>query len=260
MKLRYGLLLIGLMLLSWMPTTGWAQTAHQQDDSNRVTSAGTNIHTWNTGLGILVNGDTVGGVVLWKPTTVNLTSVTVCGGTNVATLYSNPTTVGSLMNGAIFVFSNLPSGGCQIVAHYDASTMTDSRIVMHDVSGVDLTNPVTGTPSCNAQSAVTTGTDLVVSGATTPAFDGSYVMGVTGSSGGSGQIPGVNEAWVQRQNSTTRESEDLVQGTAAAITAKFTASAGGDSWVTCVLALKDASAGGGGGSSARNLMMLGVGN
>jgi hypothetical protein len=173
-------------------------------------------------------------------------------------LYANPTAAGSVTRGALFVFPNVSSGTCHIIADYDGNT-TQSILMIHEASGVDTTTPVTGTPVCAGQVTPGTGTDALSSGATTPGFDGSYVSGFTANVTGAAQIPGVNESWVQRQNATTRESEDLVQGTAAAITAKFTATVVSDSWVTCVIALKDASAGGGGASAPRELMMIGVG-
>jgi hypothetical protein len=254
--MRYKLLAAFLFVaLLAMPSMGWAVAANVKNDSNRLTGT-VDPHDWTVSGGMNTTGDTVVGTVSWAPTTVNLLSVTVCG--NTATLYSNPTTDGTAARTAAFVYPNVTSGTCHIIADYDANA-TSSIIIMHEASGVDTTTPVTGTPACNGQLLVATTTDLITSGATTPAFDGSYVSGFTANNTGAGQIPGVNESWTQGVNTSTRESEYLVQGTAAAITAKFTASVANDNFVTCVVALKDASAGGGGASAPRQLMMIGVG-
>lgn len=243
----------GIVLL--LAPSVFAAASHVKSDSNRSTSAGHTSHNWSVTGGITNTGDTVVGTVFWTTPASNLTSVTVCG--NTATLHDSTVSVSTNISGRSYSYENVTAGACSIVASWDAN-VTDSRIVMHEVTGVPTSGAV-DKHVCWGQNAPGTGTDALESTAVTPASDGQYVYGATSpETAGATLTIGTNETWSQGVDQTSRESEYLVQGTAAAINAKFTTSVGTDQYVTCIITV--AASGGGGGGSSSGLMLLGVGN
>lgn len=243
--------LIVLLLCIVVPVHVWAATAHVKNQSNRKTTAGHTTHDLVVTGGMTNTGDTAVGSLNWRPTTSALTSVTVCG--NVATLYDNPTTQGTTQETANFVYSNVSSGACTITATFDAN-VTDSRIIVHEVSGTPTTTPE-DQHACNPQTNPGTGTDAITSGAVITTSNGQYIYGATYANGGVASTPGTG--FTQGENTTTQESEYLIQTSAGSIAATFTGANG--NWITCIVTLKDASAGGGGSVSSSTHLLMGVG-
>lgn len=246
----YGLVVLLIML--WGAESVLAAASHVKSDSNRSTSAGHTSHTWAVTGGVTNTGDTVVGTVFWTTPASNITSVTVCG--NTATLHDTTVSVSTNIAGRSYSYENVTAGACSIVASWDANVV-DSRIVMHEATGVPTSGAV-DKHVCNGQNGPGTATDALQSTAVTPASDGQYVYGVTSpETAGATLTIGTNETWSQGVDQTSRESEYLVQGTAASINAKFTTSVGTDQYVTCIITV--AASGGGGGVTPKG-MLLGV--
>lgn len=228
-----------LLCLFGMPSFLWAATAHVKADQVRDVDGNATVTLAFTG-GITNTGDTVTGAIWWKPTTSNLTSVTVCG--NSATLLDNPTTMGTTLSGATFVYPNVSSGACTVSATFDAN-VTDARLVIVEASGVDTTTPVGTSHVGNTQLNQASGTDVVTSTAITPPDNGRIIYGFTSNNAG-GCIPSAGTGFTMTSvNIQTRSAEYLVQSTAGSQAATFSSTCT-ESWITFAVALKDASAGG----------------
>src|SRR5512146_1960542 len=129
-------LLIVLVLLA---SNGWAVTAFVKEQSARVADAGHASQTLSITGGMTNTGDTVVGTVWWSTTTVDLSGVTVCG--NAATVLGAKVSQGTNYSGQNFVYPNVTSGACSIIASFSGNT-TASVIAFEEVSGVDTTTPV----------------------------------------------------------------------------------------------------------------------
>ena len=202
--------------------------SHVQSVGNRV--FGTLTITGAFGSDTLA-GSAVGGAVWWSNITSVLQSVTVQG--NTAILLGNPT-ASATKSAAGFYYEGVTAAACSIIATFDVAP-GESRIAGHEVGsggGIVRFDTFAG----QNQNAPGTGVDAVTSGAITPAVNNEYLMGVAFSASGVNCTPGTG--FTQVLDSTTRESEYLIQGAAASQAGTFTA-ASGDAWITWVLAFSE---------------------
>lgn len=224
--------LILVVLFAHAPV--YAVTAFVQSVTARDTGSATTVAA-TPGTAITA-GNLLAVYVHWTSSTSSLVSVTD-NKSNTYTLVRCPTISGTTQACGAYA-SNVVAGSTTVTATFNNSGNLDKRIIVHEVSGVS-TGSVTGGPlDCSASNTqINPGnpTDVITSGTCVPSISGGYVFGATGNVSSNGQVPGTG--YTQRIDQTTRESEDRIQSSAAAIAATFTPAGAGnnDNWITFVM-------------------------
>lgn len=151
-----------------------------------------------------------------------------------------------------FYAKNILVGACTVTVTLPAARAY-RRITVVEYSGLDTTAPL-DQQAVTASAAMVTGADGTVSASITPTVDGCTIVGGLVDAEGTTTIaPGTD--FTERSDLTDQQVEDLVQGTAAAITAKWTVT--NTHWCSkFVVSFKPAT---GGSGSGRNLLLMGVG-
>jgi hypothetical protein len=198
--------------------------------SNTATSTSS-----NTTLAVALTGCTAGSLIVLYiaayGSTVEITSalddLSNAFTADVAILNASSGGIGSFY---VCSLPNVTAGNRTFTVTWSGNVQYKSLIV-HEVSGVATTSPLTGTPSAAAGNSAN-----LNSGPTTPAVDGAYIFGV-GSTGG-GAVPTAAEPFTTRASESNlgSRSEDYIQATAAAINATLTVSSA--KWVCLVAAYK----------------------
>ena len=222
---------ISCCLVLAIPLSSWAAAAFVKSDQSRITDGGHTTHTQAFTGGITNTGDAVVGAVWWNQTTGVLTGVTVCGAT--ATIVEKNVKGGTSLVGASFYAANATSGACSVVATWDVAS-GDTRIIIHEVTGVSTTLPL----DRHAGQALfgPTGTDTITSSPVKTQNNGEYIFGATSeafgtcaATSGTGYTTRVNVA-------NTHFSEDFIQTSAGNVADTF--SNGCSDWfLTFVLTL-----------------------
>lgn len=135
-------------------------------------------------------------------------------------------------------YSKIVTGGSSFAVTVTLNGLQYGFVIGHEISGSDdAVAPITNK---NAQTNVATTTDLITSNTVTPTRDGAYIMGFTTNSTQDGTAANTgtnfNTAETPNDSGISGKSEYLIQTSAAAIAAKFTAAAATKNWGTTVIA------------------------
>src|SRR3954468_23595879 len=177
----------------------------------------------------LVTWDTAGGRVISTVTDSK-------GNTWSLAKFQDDTT--NLQGGALYYAPNAAAGPNTVTVTFNGSALFTGLIVA-EYSGISTASPVDGTPAGQTASG-TTATDNVTSTATTTTQGGGTIIGaVVDTDGSSTLTPGTG--FTQRGTSQTSglSLEDLVQGSAGAVSATWTRSVAGR--YACIVAAFKAS-------------------
>jgi hypothetical protein len=188
-------------------------------------------------------GDTVCGVVdIAFSSSGSITSVTD-DKSNTYTVLDTQSNVSNSFAGS-FCLANITNGPSTITVTYSSDVTGYATVILAEYSGVASVSAVDVHTSAQ-QAGVGTGTNAVTSGNATTTANGDLIFGVAASlNGGAGSyFTSSGTGFTQRTQTIQSSSfalttEDLVQPTAGAIAATFTASTSGLSWGTFLVALK----------------------
>lgn len=235
-KTKLKVLALALLCILSLPVSLSTATAFVQSDET-ISFSGTTV------VAVLPSNMTAGNLIAvhinWSSEVITLDSVTDSD-SNSYTILHNPTTgTASTHSAALAYAGNIAGGSATITATFSASI--GSRIIVHEVSGVDTTTPLDKS-DMQGQDNPGTGTDAITSPSITPGADGAYIFGTTTTL--SGVLPTAGTNFTIRENPVggARVSEDLIQATAAAIAATFTTSSSSADYITGIMAFKEAGA------------------
>ncbi len=167
-------------------------------------------------------GNIIAVAVEWGSNTVTLDNITATCVTGNFTLLNNPTTLSTYRAAQGYAVIS-SSGTCTVTADFSGVTGAFNRIVAHEVSGVDTSNPLDGN-TMQSQSDPGNGTDAVTSSNIVTTQNGDYIFGATFDME-SGLTAAAGTGFTSRlylSGVAGYLSEDRIQSSSGSIAATFT--------------------------------------
>jgi hypothetical protein len=181
-------------------------------------------------------------LIKWGSSAVTLNSLTSTCTSNGLTLLHNPTTASDTRIAAALAYGAITSSGsCTVTANISGTAGTLS-VIAHEVSGVDMTNPI-DSEAVNTQNYPSTGIDGVTSGNISTSFDGDYIFGCTAIRGTVNNLQ-AGTSYALKQSGIGDNpfaTEDRIQIAHGTIATTFTQDYSYASSITGIMALRPAS-------------------
>ena len=244
--------LLLFMCLAFLPTQGWAATAHVTNNVTRD-NTGTNVGTVAVTLTGVGSGNAIACGVAWANQSITLTSVS--DGTTNFTISNNNTNAGALSRMAMARLPNSSGGSVTLTATYSGSFTESKIIACASASGTDAADLLDAATVVDI-GAVGAGTDSIAQ-AVTITTSGTYIFAMILDYSQNGAVSaGTNYTTADQFSNNTGASIYRANYAGTGSTNVNATTGAFDTHAIGILVFKPAA---GAAASAPSLMLMGVG-